>query len=41
MSKRKEPTRAPQPLEEYIEPFDSLLGKWNQAEFGAKRAEWD
>jgi len=32
MSKRKETTTAPKPLEEYIRPFDSLFEKWNQRE---------
>ena len=32
MSKRKETTTAPEPLEEYIRPFDSLFEKWNQRE---------
>jgi len=32
MSKRKETTTAPRPLEEYIRPFDSLFEKWNQRE---------
>jgi SRSO17 transposase len=32
MSKRKETTSAPEPLEEYIRPFDSLFEKWNQRE---------
>jgi SRSO17 transposase len=32
MTKRKETTVAPQPLEEYIEPFDDLFEKWNQRE---------
>jgi SRSO17 transposase len=32
MSKRKETTIAPAPLEEYIRPFDSLFEKWNQRE---------
>jgi SRSO17 transposase len=32
MSKRKETTGAPEPLEEYIRPFDLLFGKWNQRE---------
>src|SRR4051794_31807343 len=32
MSKRKETTTAPDPLEEYIRPFDSLFEKWNQRE---------
>ncbi len=32
MSKRKETTRAPEPLEEYIRPFDTLFEKWNQRE---------
>ena len=32
MSKRKETTTAPEPLEEYIQAFDGLFGKWNQRE---------
>ena len=32
MSKRKETTTAPEPLEAYIEPFDDLFEKWNQRE---------
>ena len=32
MTNRKETTVAPEPLEEYIRPFDSLFGKWNQRE---------
>ena len=32
MSKRKETTVAPEPLEEYVKPFDGLFGKWNQRE---------
>jgi len=32
MSKRKETTAAPEPLEEYIRPFDGLFEKWNQRE---------
>src|SRR2546429_7552470 len=32
MSKRKETTRGPEPLEEYKRPFDSLFEKWNQRE---------
>src|SRR5436190_1923823 len=32
MSKRKETTIAPEPLEEYIRPFDGLFEKWNQRE---------
>src|SRR5436190_261590 len=32
MSKRKETTTAPEPLEEYVRPFDSLFEKWNQRE---------
>src|SRR5213078_2889650 len=32
MSKRKETTRVPEPLEEYVRPFDSLFEKWNQRE---------
>ena len=32
MSKRKETTIAPEPLEEYIEPFDRHFEKWNQRE---------
>jgi SRSO17 transposase len=32
MRKLKAVTRAPDPLEKYIEPFDSLFGKWNQRE---------
>jgi SRSO17 transposase len=32
MSKRKETTVVPEPLEEYVRPFDSLFGKWNQRE---------
>ena len=32
MSKRKETTRGPEPLEEYMRPFDSLFEKWNQRE---------
>ena len=32
MSKRKETTTAPEPLEEYIRPFDGLFEKWNQRE---------
>ena len=32
MSKRKETTVAPEPLEEYIEPFDTFFEKWNQRE---------
>jgi SRSO17 transposase len=32
MSKRKETTIAPEPLEEYIRPFDDLFEKWNQRE---------
>jgi len=32
MSKRKETTVAPEPLEEYVEPFDDLFEKWNQRE---------
>src|SRR5206468_7084427 len=32
MSKRKETTTAPEPLEEYIRPFDSLFSKRNQRE---------
>ncbi len=32
MSKQKETTGVPEPLEEYIQPFDDLLKKWNQRE---------
>src|SRR5947207_10470548 len=32
MSKRKETTVAPEPLEEYSERFDDLFEKWNQRE---------
>jgi len=32
MSKQKETTTAPEPLEEYIRPFDDLFEKWNQRE---------
>jgi hypothetical protein len=32
MSKRKETTASPAPLEEYIQPFDDLFAKWNQRE---------
>jgi len=32
MSKRKETTTAPKPLEEYIRLFDDLFEKWNQRE---------
>jgi SRSO17 transposase len=32
MSNRKETTRAPEPLEAYIQPFDNLFEKWNQRE---------
>jgi hypothetical protein len=32
MSKRKETTRAPEPLEEYSQRFDDLFEKWNQRE---------
>jgi SRSO17 transposase len=32
MSKKKETIAAPEPLEEYIEPFDDLFEKWNQRE---------
>src|SRR5215475_6041674 len=32
MSKRKETTTAPEPLEEYVRQFDSLFEKWNQRE---------
>lgn len=32
MSKRKETTISPEPLEEYIQPFDNLFKKWNQRE---------
>src|SRR5204863_7486608 len=32
MSKRKETTRVPEPLEGYLRPFDSLFEKWNQRE---------
>jgi hypothetical protein len=32
MSKRKETTVVPEPLEEYVRPFDALFEKWNQRE---------
>src|SRR5436189_2086924 len=32
MSKRKETTTVPEPLEEYVRQFDSLFEKWNQRE---------
>jgi SRSO17 transposase len=32
MSRRKETTVAPEPLEEYVEAFDNLFEKWNQRE---------
>lgn len=32
MTKRKEAKGTPEPLEEYIQPFDDLFGKWNQRE---------
>src|SRR5437588_2789149 len=32
MSKRKETKTIPEPLEEYVRPFDSLFEKWNQRE---------
>jgi SRSO17 transposase len=32
MSKRKETSVVPEPLEEYIEPFDTFFEKWNQRE---------
>jgi len=32
MSTRKETTTIPEPLEEYVRPFDSLFEKWNQRE---------